>query len=290
MGGFYKTFKRWSIIATMVILIVVLTSATYAWFTSNQTVSSERATARSGTDTLELQISGQGGEAFQAENEVDIVQVNKAEADAEKLMPVSTADLENFVYSPSTNQNNEADTFVKVENEAYYYHGRIYLRALSEGASDTAKMALYLDEDAEAGGELVSAEDGQLLNAARLGLTFDGENPVIYYLSEKENEGGGQQVSTVLNGTTLDASHVIDSSGGTFTGVKDPAVPISTNRITMDDTKVTLPESPLLVMELNRVYTVDIYFYIEGCDPDCTNMISLNAADMHLAFYGIMEE
>lgn len=288
MGGFYKTFKRWSIIATMLILIVVLTSATYAWFTSNQTVSSERATARSGTDTLELQISGQGGDAFQAADEVAIVQVN--EANAQNLMPVSTADLQNFVYSPSTNQNNEAATFVKVENEAYYYHGRIYLRALSEGASDTAKMALYLDEDTEAGGELVSAEDGQLLNAARLGLTFDGENPVIYYLSEKENEGSGQQIATVLNGTTLDAGQVIDSSGGTLTGVKDPAVPISNNRITMDDTKVTLPESPLLVMELNRVYTVDIYFYIEGCDPDCTNMISLNAADMHLAFYGIMEE
>ena len=272
----------------MVILIVVLTSATYAWFTSNQTVSSERATARSGTDTLELQISGQGGDAFQAADEVAIVQVN--EANQQNLMPVSTADLQNFVYSPSTNQNNEAATFVKVENEAYYYHGRIYIRALSEGASDTAKMALYLDEDVEAGGELVSAEDGQLLNAARLGLTFDGENPVIYYLSEKENEGGGQQIATGLNGMTLDAGQVIDSSGGTLTGVKDPAVSISTNRITMDDTKVTLPESPLLVMELNRVYTVDIYFYIEGCDPDCTNMISLNAADMHLAFYGIMEE
>ena len=179
MRGLYKTFKRWSIIATMVILIVVLTSATYAWFTSNQTVSSERATARSGTDTLELQISGQGGDAFQAADEVAIVQVN--EANAQNLMPVSTADLQNFVYNPSTDQNNEAATFVKVENEAYYYHGRIYVRAISEGASDTAKMALYLDEDAEAGGELVSAEDGQLLNAARLGLTFDGENPVIYY-------------------------------------------------------------------------------------------------------------
>ena len=288
MRGFYKTFKRWSIIATMVILIVVLTSATYAWFTSNQTVSSERATARSGTDTLELQMSGQGGDAFQTADEVAIVQVN--EANAQNLMPVSTSDLKNFVYSPSTNQNNEAATFVKVENEAYYYHGRIYVRALSEGASDTAKMALYLDEDAEAGGELVSAEDGQLLNAARLGLTFDGANPVIYYLSEKENEGGGQQIATVLNGTPLEAGQVIDSSGGTLTGVKDPAVPISTNRIIMDDTKVTLPESPLLVMELNKVYTVDIYFYIEGCDPDCTNVISLNAADMHLAFYGIMEE
>ena len=288
MRGFRKTFKIWSTVAMMFIIIVVFTSATYAWFTSNRVVSTDRATVRSGTDQLELQISETGGDAFSGSDSAAIVKVNQT--DYMRLMPVSTADLQHFVYNPKTNENDDAEVFRTVENEKYYYHGRFYLRAVSEGRTDGAKMALYLDEDEEAGGALAAADDGQLLNAARLGLTFDGGNPVIYYLSEEGNIDGAETTNTVLNGTNLGAGQVIDSAGGTFEGVKDPAVPIAVNRITMDDTKVTLPEKPLLLMELNRTYTVDVYFYIEGCDPDCTNVISYNEADLHLAFYGILEE
>ena len=58
----------------------------------------------------------------------------------------------------------------------------------------------------------------------------------------------------------------------------------------MSDTHVTFPAAPLMYMELNRIYTVDVYLYIEGCDPDCSDSIGLQEADLHLAFYGILEE
>ena len=40
-------------------------------------------------------------------------------------------------------------------------------------------------------------------------------------------------------------------------------------------------------MNLNQIYPVDVYFYLEGCDSDCSDAITHNEADLYLAFYGI---
>ena len=46
----------------------------------------------------------------------------------------------------------------------------------------------------------------------------------------------------------------------------------------------------LVTMNLNQIYEVDIYFYMEGCDPDCSDVAQLDALDFHLSFYGILTE
>ena len=43
----------------------------------------------------------------------------------------------------------------------------------------------------------------------------------------------------------------------------------------------------LLEMAPGRSYPVDIYFYLEGCDPDCSDDISYQGVELHLAFYGV---
>ena len=58
----------------------------------------------------------------------------------------------------------------------------------------------------------------------------------------------------------------------------------------MNGDNIVLPDKPLIYMELGKIYTLDIYFYLEGCDPDCSNSISYDGADLHLAFYGILDE
>ena len=58
--------------------------------------------------------------------------------------------------------------------------------------------------------------------------------------------------------------------------------------IQFGESDITLPEQPLLTMDLNRIYPVDIYFYLEGCDPDCTDSVSFNTADLQLSFYGVL--
>lgn len=283
MKKFHSIFKLWSTAISLVIILLVLSTATYAWFTSNKVVTTDKVSARSGEDTLELLIGSSSG-SFSEDHECEIVQVN--ETLATELMPVSTADLKNFVYNPISNGDN-AEIFKLVEDEQYYYHGRVYLVAESKGEMPGRKVHLYLDEDEEAGGPIVSADSGLLLNAARLGLTFDGENPVIFSLSDTSNPTDDQARNTVIGKDVLGDGQVLVPSGDTVAGVPDPSVPLATYKIEMDDSSVTLPEKPLLEMELNHVYQVDIYFYLEGCDPDCSDSINFHEADLHLGFYGI---
>lgn len=277
--------KTWGVLLMLIIVLVALTAATYAWFSSNRIVDTDTVQTRSGTTTLELQVSSQGGDGFNGADVTKIVQVNATSS--EELFPVSTADLKTFVYN-STTVGNMASGFVTVKDEKRYYHGRIYLKAVAEGQPQGSTMALYLDESDASGGALLTETAGQLTHAARLGLTFGGANAVIFYLSDKTNAQAERVQNTSLNGTVLEEGQVLDGSSGTVRAVKDPAVALASYTIVMEGDNTILPDKPLLNMELNKIYPVDIYFYLEGCDPDCSDAISYDGVDLHLAFYGVL--
>ena len=279
-------FRTWFLGITTLAALLALAVSTYAWFTSNQEVSTSTATARTGDETLELQISTEGGSSFQSRETVPIRQVNGTEKD--RLMPVSTADLKEFVYAPFTDAG-MAESFQPVQDEAYYYHGRLYLRAAGEGWKSGSRMNLYLDQT---DGVLGKDADGTLLNAARLGLIFGGnsKNAVILKLSDTENVQSRQTYNTVLDGKVLGKDQVIRSKNGVLSAVADPAEPLKAYTVSFTDTDMQLPAKPLLEMELNRIYQVDVYFYLEGCDPDCSDSISFQAADLYLAFYGVLSQ
>lgn len=281
-----RSFRAWYLGITTIFALLAFSAATYAWFTSNREVSTSTATARTGDETLELQISSSGGGSFQSEETAAITQVNQT--DASYLMPVSTTDLVNFVYSPST-QNGMATVFKRVDNEAYYYHGRIYLRAVGEGWQAGSRMALYLDQTDGILGENIS---GQLLHAARLGMIFDDDSAsrVILRLSEEENAQSQQNYNTVVNGRTLGKNEVLTWQNGAAEPTQDPSASIESYTIQFGESDITLPEQPLLTMEFNRIYPVDVYFYLEGCDPDCSDDLSFDIADLHLAFYGVLQQ
>ncbi len=273
-------------ILTTVAALAALTSATYAWFTTNRQVSTSMASARTGTESLTLEISSSGGSSFQNMTNVPITQVNGS--DASKLLPVSTADLVNFVYTPSTIEN-QAVHFEKVENEAYYYHGRFYLRAAGEGFSTGNTLNLYLDQT---DGVLGEDADGHLLSASRLGLIFDGNSASarILRLTETESAASEQVYNTVVNGTVLGKDQVLSWNGTSVSAVTDPSVPVTDYTVSFTSEGVDLPGQPLFTMELGVIYPVDVYFYLEGCDPDCSDSVSYDEADLHLAFYGVLSE
>ena len=275
-------FRTWFLSVTTLAAILALAAATYAWFTSNRAVGTSTATARTGEETLTLQLSSSGGGAFRDMPTAAITQVNRTSAT--RLMPVSTSDLVNFVYAPSTVAD-QAVHFEKVENEAYYYHGRIYLRASGEGFSGSQVMNLYLDQSE---GLLGKNVDGRLLNAARLGLVFDGDtaNPIILRLSESSNPSNMRRNNTVVNGVALTGSQVLRYRNGSVSAVSDPSVPIAD--YAMDTASSGVPSKTLLAMQIGKIYSLDIYFYLEGCDPDCTDSVSYNTADLHLSFYGML--
>ena len=274
-------FRTWFLSVTMLAAVLSLAAATYAWFTSNRAVGTSTATARTGEETLTLQLSSSGGSAFRDMQTASITQVNRTSA--AKLLPVSTSDLVNFVCAPSTVAD-QAVHFEKVENEAYYYHGRIYLRAFGEGFSGSQVMNLYLDQSERLLGKNV---DGRLLNAARLGLVFDGDTakPIILRLSESSNPSDMRSNNTVVNGTKLNGSQVLRYRNGSVSAVRDPSVPVADYAI---DASLGLPSHTLLSMQIGKIYSLDIYFYLEGCDPDCTDSVSFHTADLQLSFYGVL--
>ena len=203
-------------------------------------------------------------------------------------MPVSTADLATFVQPPAT-VDGYAVSFQRVEDERDYYHGRVYLRATADAAESGRRLAVYLDEGAGSGGALAvgGAAGSQLLHAARLGLVFDGkqESAVIFRLSEEKNAEGDRTLNTKLDGAVLEEGSVLTWTGTAAKAVADPAVLTKDRAVGADG---TVPEKPLLEMELGRVYQVDVYFYLEGCDPDCTESIAFDDGYLHLAFYGVL--
>lgn len=281
-----KNFKKAMFFSVLTILICLaaLMSATYAWFTSNQTVFTSRVEARTDSADIRLLVSGQGGSAFSGSGETAIVQVNSTRAD--NLMPVSTADLETFLYNANL-ANDYAKNFSPVENEQHYYHGRIFIKAEADG-QNTSSLALYFDQTMSSGGLLAqSGESELLLNASRLGIKFtDAGTNHIFYLSESENPQNERKINTMVGGNVLEEGQVITLSGGNVTAVTDPAVAVSKYSISESGGGISLPGEPLIKMELNRVYQMDIYFYLEGCDPDCTDAVSLDGCDLHLAFFG----
>ena len=279
-------FKIWFQIVTMIFAVLSLAFATYAWFTTNREVSTSTATARTGEETLELQLSTSGGGSFRDADSVSIQQVNQTSA--EYLLPVSTSNLVNFVYSPNT-EAGIAKAFQPVENESYYYHGRVYIRATGTGWPDGTTMKLYLDQSDNILGQQVS---GELLNAARLGLVFDGDysSAVILKLSDSSNSSDQQVYNTEVNGQRLGDNQVLSYVNQSVQAVTDPSVAAGQYTFTFDNDSMQAPERTLLTMNLNQIYSVDIYFYIEGCDPDCSSYIQYSIADLQIGFYGIPDQ
>ncbi|MBO5986527.1 MAG: hypothetical protein J6Q02_06985, partial [Lachnospiraceae bacterium] len=274
-------------VVTTIAMLLSFTAATYAWFSSNSIVNTDRVTGRSGTDSVVLQISKTGGNDFQGGKEAALLQVNVSSS--EMLMPVSTADLKTFVTSPGM-VDGKATYFERIQGEKNIYHGRIYLRAASEGHSENARLALYLDHSKAAGGELFNGMKGLIANCARLGLTFDGGNAKILRLSEASNPSDQQTMNAVLNGVEVKPGQVINGSTDPMSIAADPSAPLAQYMVGENGLAGDPNAKPLMLMELNRIYTVDVYFYLEGCDPDCSDVTKLDSLNLHLAFYGVLTE
>ena len=147
--------------AVAVIILATLTPAHFAWFTANRAVETEKVTARSGSTNLELQLSKKNGSAFSAEMETDTdgtvyetettYSIVKLETlGNKKLMPVSTADLTTFIYSPITEDDGATEITLKVMPKDVIpdeiYHDTIYIKLEdNDSMPDGTKANLYLD-------------------------------------------------------------------------------------------------------------------------------------------------
>jgi len=277
-----KPLKR-SIAASvfsLAVIALVLTSATYAWFTSNGEVYTSRVEARTNDTDAHLYISPAGGSDFRRTTEAAITQLN--DADVEKLLPVSTDDLVSFVYNKAT-QNGRNDSFLLDKDAERYYYGCVYIEAEVTGSGSYRAMTLYLD-DIES---LVSPESGSLFaNAGRIGLRLEDGEPLILAMSEDSNAAADQSRNTYIGDTLLADGKVLhyNAANETVEAADDPAVLPRTVSVSSPDAV------PLATIELNRIYQLHIYFYLEGCDPDCSDAVQTDGADAVISLFGVLEE
>ena len=296
-----KYLSLWGITAAAVITAMALTAATYAWFSSNREVETAKATSRTGNSNVELQISRPD---FPLQKDEDgtyftpmkgskeyYQRLGSDKEDEFVLMPVSTADLKSFVSDTVSNSGYAVD-FRRLEDESLYYHDTIYLKAVAEdgAAPENAKMALYLDNITSDEGEgasivpIVSSEDGKLLTAARLGLRFSDGSFKILTLSDVNQGTGNTKLGDVVLGSGKVLSY--DDSTKTVKSADDPAIALADVQIPPEGGK---GKTVITELNLNETYTVDVYFYLEGCDPDClSDKVALTKAALNLAFYGLL--
>lgn len=287
MSRLGSIIKKAYLAVTSVAVIAALTGSTYAWFSANRITSTNLVSSRTDQMNVSLLLGTSPGGSAGGESEVAIARVNPDAA--KEMMPVSTADLTTFFVSPYTDEM-KATTFLKVENEKNFYHGRIYLQAVAEGMPDGTKVRLYLDESAYGGGAILQNAPGYARNALRIGLKFDNGNPLILRASEDANPTEGRFYNTVIDGQLIESNIVLVQSGEKIAAVADPSVFYRTYCVGENGLPVDGTVKPLIDLELNREYVLDIYVYLEGCDPDCTNVLSLDTFDFHLGFYGIVTE
>lgn len=265
------------------LLLAVMGGVSFAWFSAaNRQVSTRRVAARTGRAELELEVSENA--RFTGDTTQTVIrQVNRA--NALELMPVSTDDLLHFVYCPVTD-NAVAANFKAVTDESYYFHGRFYIRAAGSGLSPASFVSVYIDAS-ETDRPLTGLVDGLMLNAARMGIRVSdgGETQTVILRLSNTGNGAGAAMNTRVNGVDQ-AEGIVLHSGGTnqVSAVRDPAVYWEDCAFRADG---TAPNQELFRLKPNAVYTLDFYFYLEGCDPDCTNIISADLADVGLRFYGM---
>lgn len=283
-----KYLSLWAIGAAAVITFGTLTAATYAWFSSNREVETEKVTSRTGSANVELQISRTGGDNFQPKKDSSGVYYaplkGSRELPFEKepvLMPVSTADLKTFVSNSMTN-NGYAENFSITTDESLYYHDTIYLRAVGDGTLPAGtKMALYLDNIKDA--PIVGPTGAALLTAARLGLRFsDGSFKILTLSTVNQGEG-----NTRPGGVPLKKGQVLTAdAAGKVAAAADPAVYLEDVQIPADGSAA---KESLAVLTLNQIYQLDVYFYLEGCDPDClSERVGMKDATLNLSFFGVL--
>ena len=295
-------------IVTLLAIISAMTAATYAWFTGSQTVDTNRVTAEtSGDKDVKLLVSTDGSFKDGSNSTTDgnngglsdgdtpdktngstcsIKQVNKA--DAEYLLPVSTSNLKTFLYNDHTVADMAKD-FTQLKNEEHIYHGRFYIKA-ETGSSKP--MKIYLSESKGTGGKMIVSSDPKVDKAARLGIVFNGDysNPIILKLSENDGKKSDQIYNTVVDGKVLDGTKVLAMDGNKVSAVNDPSRMISDYVIDMTSGSVSIPEKPIYTLTPSKAVPVDVFFYLEGCDPDTSDKVKLDTTKMHLGFYGIIAD
>lgn len=211
---------------------------------------------------------------------------------AATLYPVSTFDLNGFAACAQNNSSGDATVFEQAkDNGSAYYHGWIDLRPTITGTGASkvkGKVSLYLAESL-----VPQGADAELLRAARVGIKISSGGQVlatnIFELDSSDSGHRGEHPTTAPAGLAGYADGMLLGwqNGQLACGAdvkQDPAA------FTLDTGETaTRPQNSLATLALGQTYRLDIYYYIEGTDPDSADYLHQDPGTLHLALFATLD-
>lgn len=277
------------IVLVMVALAATLGAATYAWFTSNMKVNTNSVSVHSDTSKLLLELGDASRGSWSQQGDVSLVSNASGTV---TLYPVSTFDLNGFAACAQNNSAGDASVFEQAkDNGSAYYHGWIDLRPTITGMGASkvkGKVSLYLAESL-----VPQGTDAELLRAARVGIKISSGNQVlatnIFELDSSDGGHRGEHPATAPAGLAgyTDGMLLGWQNGQLACGAdvkQDPAA------FTLDTSETaTRPQNALATLALGQAYRLDIYYYIEGTDPDSADYLHQDSGTLHLALFATLD-
>ena len=273
----------------MVALAATLGVATYAWFTSNMKVNTNSVSVHSDTSKLLLELGDASRGSWSQQGDVSLVSNASGTV---TLYPVSTFDLNGFAACAQNNSAGDASVFEQAkDNGSAYYHGWIDLRPTITGMGASkvkGKVSLYLAESL-----VPQGTDAELLRAARVGIKISSGNQVlatnIFELDSSDGGHRGEHPATAPAGLAgyTDGMLLGWQNGQLACGAdvkQDPAA------FTLDTSETaTRPQNALATLALGQAYRLDVYYYIEGTDPDSADYLHQDPGTLHLALFATLD-
>ena len=273
----------------MVALAATLGAATYAWFTSNMKVNTNSVSVHSDTSKLLLELGDASRGSWSQQGDVSLVSNASGTV---TLYPVSTFDLNGFAACAQNNSAGDASVFEQAkDNGSAYYHGWIDLRPTITGMGASkvkGKVSLYLAESL-----VPQGTDAELLRAARVGIKISSGNQVlatnIFELDSSDGGHRGEHPATAPAGLAgyTDGMLLGWQNGQLACGAdvkQDPAA------FTLDASETAVrPQNALAMLALGQAYRLDIYYYIEGTDPDSADYLHQDPGTLHLALFATLD-
>lgn len=254
--------------AWLVVLALVLTAATFAWFSGSRFTNVTPVAHTVSEEAYDLLIGPSEAGPFDVQCTLD--------AADKTLYPVSTADLSNFWRATFQNANGITTEYANCTSQLgeYTLTGTFYLKG------SQAPLAVYLYQS-----QMSVSADPQLLAALRLGFIVQSQSGMQTYIFSCDDLGNTAQAATRR---TTAQSNVVVSGQGSWSYVADPAFSIGSH--TMDgqgNTPVARAGAqPLFTLGAGEVASVRYFVYMEGCDENCITEAQAKNLSLQFAFAG----
>ena len=269
------------------VIVAVLVAATYAWFTSNAAVNTNSVSVHSDESKLVVELGDAQANRWTQDGDVAF---SSNSPNPLTLYPVSTFDLNGFAECTRPDDSGRAVHFSQAEDGQHFYHGWIDIRANLVGsgaAKASGTVNLYL-------GDTLAPEgaDPELLKATRVGLKLSRNGEVLqsryFTLDDTPGTHRAEHPATAPSLAGYSNGMLLGWRNGALACANDNAQNFS-SYVMQGGENATRPQNTLLSLDPGTTYRLDVYYYIEGTDPDSADYLYNDTGILHVNLFAVLD-